>query len=264
MKIAAYTLGEKAAFFLPSWGGMSGYAGPKTGLGIEGGYTYAGGLVPYPYAGIRAGGKNLGVSAGLPYIGVDTGVQKGWHASRPRSLYKLIGDKMRGKKDGISDEDLKNILAALNESSEKEPETTEGEVMDKTSQLQAAYDAGATEVFQKAALKVPFTGDVGSPTTAAPEPNKLEAIKKLLGQKFEGLKDVLGGDGVQLGAGVGAGVGIPAGMLHGLLSKKKDEEESRLGKVMKGGLTGGLGGMVAGGAAGAATDMTANNYLASR
>lgn len=87
----------KPGFILPVpvWGG--GDYTTNQGLGAQAGYTYLLGGVPMPYAGIRIGGKRGGVSVNGPFpmLGLDTGKRTGhWESGSPRSLWKLLGDKL--------------------------------------------------------------------------------------------------------------------------------------------------------------------------
>jgi hypothetical protein len=83
-----------SGFIIPSWGGASGLT--NQGVGLEGGWAHMLGAVPFPYAGIRAGGEGGGVSIGgpIPMLGIDTGRKPGWSESRPRSIWKILKDKI--------------------------------------------------------------------------------------------------------------------------------------------------------------------------
>lgn len=86
---------------LPAWGGQSRYIGPESGLGLDVGYTYGVGAFPIPHVSARLGndrgGVGLGASIMGPIVGLDTGrvPGQGLEASRPRSLWKLLGDRVR-------------------------------------------------------------------------------------------------------------------------------------------------------------------------
>jgi hypothetical protein len=80
---------------IPAWGG--GDITTNQGLGAQAGYTYLLGGVPIPYAGIRIGGKRGGVSVNGPFpmLGLDTGKRTGhWESAAPRSLWKMLHDKL--------------------------------------------------------------------------------------------------------------------------------------------------------------------------
>jgi hypothetical protein len=81
---------------IPAWGGGSVRAQSRFGPGVEAGYTHAMGLVPVPYAGLRLGGRNFGVSAGLPYFGIDYGREPGVRGewNYPESIWShLFGSR---------------------------------------------------------------------------------------------------------------------------------------------------------------------------
>ena len=112
----------KPGFILPvpAWGG--GDITTNQGLGAQAGYTYLLGGVPIPYAGLRVGGRKGGVSLSgpLPMLGIDMGKRTGsWESHRPRSIYKLLGDKMteiKARKAGLSKKSKALQLGASRES----------------------------------------------------------------------------------------------------------------------------------------------------
>lgn len=88
---------------------------PK-GLGLEAGYTNVLGLLPIPTLGARIGGKNFGISAGFPYMGIDTGMgdKSQWNWNTPRSLWEHLYDKYHGidryQDDTMSEEELQALI----------------------------------------------------------------------------------------------------------------------------------------------------------
>jgi hypothetical protein len=94
---------EKQSLIAPSWGGGDYHVGTGRGLGADLGYGYLLGAVPLPTASLRIGGDRGGVSAGimggLPMLGLDSGgVRPGWQRSYPRSIYKLVTDKLKARR----------------------------------------------------------------------------------------------------------------------------------------------------------------------
>jgi hypothetical protein len=95
---------------LPAWGGGTAYAQSPYGPGVEAGYAHLLGLLPIPHAGVRLGGRRFGVSAGLPYLGVDYGREPGLGAqwNYPESIWSHLSrdaeeqenhDEQRDKKE---------------------------------------------------------------------------------------------------------------------------------------------------------------------
>jgi hypothetical protein len=90
----------KEAFLLPSWGGGTMYAQSKLGPGVEMGYSHLLGLVPFPHVGVRLGGRRMGASVGLPYVGVDSGREPGigHHWNYPESIWShLLQENQEGE-----------------------------------------------------------------------------------------------------------------------------------------------------------------------
>jgi len=77
---------------IPAWGGGTVYAQSPYGPGLEAGYSHLMGLIPVPHAGVRLGGRRFGVSAGLPYLGVDYGREPGLGAgwNQPESIWSHL------------------------------------------------------------------------------------------------------------------------------------------------------------------------------
>lgn len=100
-----YASHDKRAIMIPSWGGYRGSAQSPYGVGLEGGYSHALGLIPTPYAGVRLGGQNMGFTFGAQplgvHVGIDTGRDVGLsHGPRiPRSIWKYMWDKHKGNPD---------------------------------------------------------------------------------------------------------------------------------------------------------------------
>jgi hypothetical protein len=96
---------KRALLPIPSWGGYRGSAQSPYGVGLEGGYSHALGLIPTPYAGVRLGGQNMGFTFGAQplglHVGMDTGRDVGLsHGPRiPRSIWKYMWDKHKGNPD---------------------------------------------------------------------------------------------------------------------------------------------------------------------
>lgn len=82
----------------PAWGGGS--AVSNQGVGLEAGWAHLLGLLPYPYIGLRVGGKGGGLSVGgpVPYLGYDTGRPAGYSPRKLRSVWKLVYDALTKKK----------------------------------------------------------------------------------------------------------------------------------------------------------------------
>lgn len=86
--------------FVPAWGGQSKYIGPERGIGLDLGYTYELGMLPVPKANLRFGDDRFGVGVGPFSTSIDMGRKpgRGFEASSPRSVWKLLADKVRERR----------------------------------------------------------------------------------------------------------------------------------------------------------------------